>query len=412
MASDRDSLWRNRDFMLLWSGQVVSTIGSSASEVIYPLLILALTQSPAAAGFSAAIRFVPYLVFSLPAGALVDRWDRKRVMIACDIGRALAVISIPVAILFDALTLAQIYLVAFLEGTLFVFFNIAEVAALPRVVETRKLPEATAQNQAAFGVAGIAGPSIGTFLYQSLSRAAPFVFNALSYTVSAISLAYIHTSFRARSTAPRRHLVHEILEGLHWLWEQRVVRHMALLTGGLNMINASVPLILIVRAKEMGADATSIGLIFSIGAVGAVIGAMIGGRIQRRFDFGPIIITIVWLQTLLFPLYAVAPRFWMLGIISSAIYFMSPVYNVVQFSYRVSLIPDALQGRVNSTFRLVAFGFMPVGAALTGLLVEHFGTTWAVAVLAGIYVVFAVATTLNPSVRNAARIDGSKAVGP
>ena len=85
MASDRDSLWRNRDFMLLWSGQVVSTIGSSASEVIYPLLILALTQSPAAAGFSAAIRFVPYLVFSLPAGALVDRWDRKRVMIACDI---------------------------------------------------------------------------------------------------------------------------------------------------------------------------------------------------------------------------------------------------------------------------------------------------------------------------------------
>jgi len=408
MASESDSLWRNRDFMLLWGGQVVSTIGSSASEVIYPLLILALTQSPAAAGFSAAIRFVPYLVFSLPAGALVDRWDRKRVMIVCDIGRALAVITIPIALLFGALTIAQIYVVAFIEGSLFVFFNIAEVAALPRVVEIRKLPDATAQNQAAFGVAGIAGPSIGTFLYQAIGRGFPFVFNALSYIVSAISLACIRKSFRAQPSAAPRHLAHEIIEGLRWLWERRVVRHMALLTGGLNLINASVPLILIVRAKDMGADATHIGIIFSIGAVGAVIGAMIGGRIQKRFEFGPIIITIVWLQALLFPLYAFVPRFWMLGVISSLIYFMSPVYNVVQFSYRLSLIPDALQGRVNSTFRLVAFGFMPIGAALSGLLIEHFGTAWAVFVLTCVYIVLAVATTLNPSVRYAERVDGSK----
>jgi MFS family permease len=408
MASESDSLWRNRDFMLLWSGQVVSTIGSSASEVIYPLLILALTQSPAAAGFSAAIRFVPYLVFSLPAGALVDRWDRKRVMILCDVGRALAVITIPIALLFGALTIAQIYVVAFVEGSLFVFFNIAEVAVLPRVVvEMRKLPDATAQNQAAFGVAGIAGPSIGTFLYQAIGRGFPFVFNALSYIVSAISLACIHKSFRAHPSAARRHLVHEIIEGLRWLWERRVVRHMALLTGGLNLIAASVPLILIVRAKDMDADATHIGIIFSIGAVGAVIGAMIGGRIQKRFEFGPIIITIVWLQAFLFPLYAFVPRFWMLGVISSLIYFMSPIYNVVQFSYRLSLIPDALQGRVNSTFRLVAFGFMPIGAALSGLLIEHFGTAWAVFALTCVFLVLAVATTLNPSVRNAERINGS-----
>ena len=409
MSGGSTSLFRNRDFMLLWSGQVVSTLGSSASEFIYPLLILALTQSPAAAGFSAAVRAVPYLVFSLPAGALIDRWDRKRVMILCDVGRALAVISIPLAMLFDVLTLAQVYVVAFIEGSLFVFFNIAEVAALPRVVETRALPEATAQNQAAFGVAGIAGPSIGTFLYQSFSRAAPFVFDAVSYVVSVVSLAYIRTSFRPERTTTRRHLVREIAEGLAWLWNRRLVRHMALLTGGLNLIFASVPLILIVRAKEMGADPAAIGLIFSIGAAGAVVGAMVGGKVQKRFRFGPIIITIVWLQTLLFPLYAFASQYWMLGVISASIYFMGPVYNVVQFSYRLSLIPDALQGRVNSTFRLLAFGFMPLGAALSGVLIEHFGTSSTVAVFAMVYVLLAIWTSVTPSVRNAQPIEGSKA---
>src|SRR5436190_1583301 len=181
-------LRHNRDFMFLWGGQVVSTLGSMTSQVIYPLLILALTDSPTAAGMAGALRFIPYVVFSLPVGALIDRWDRKRVMICSDIGRAIAVASIPVAMLFDVLTLAQVYLVCLVEGSLFVFFNIAEVAALPRVVPRTQLPEATAYNEAGFGIAGILGPPVGTLLYQALGRAVPFVGNALSYMISFASL--------------------------------------------------------------------------------------------------------------------------------------------------------------------------------------------------------------------------------
>src|SRR5205085_10467462 len=132
---------------------------------VFPLLILAITGSPTAAGIAGALQAVPYLIFSLPVGALVDRWDRKRVMILCDTGRAITLGSIPVALAFNVLTIWQIYIAAFIEGSLFVFFNIAEVAALPRVVPKTQLPEATAQNQAAFAVAGITGPSISTFLY-------------------------------------------------------------------------------------------------------------------------------------------------------------------------------------------------------------------------------------------------------
>src|SRR5205085_455910 len=142
-------LFRNRDYMLLWGGQVVSTLGSSASNVIYPLLILAITDSPAAAGIGAALAHVPYLLFSLPAGALIDRWDRKRVMILCDAGRALTVASIAAALWLDVLSVRQLYAAAFIEGSFFVFFNIAEVAALPRVVPKDQLPQAAAQNEAA-----------------------------------------------------------------------------------------------------------------------------------------------------------------------------------------------------------------------------------------------------------------------
>src|SRR5438105_1203498 len=128
------SLWRNYDYLLLWSGQIISSIGTQVSDLAFPFLVLALTNSPAQAGFVGAAGMLPYLLFSLPAGALVDRWNRKRVMILCDSGRALSLGSIPLAFALGRLTLAQLYIVSLIEGTLFVFFNIAEVASLPRIV--------------------------------------------------------------------------------------------------------------------------------------------------------------------------------------------------------------------------------------------------------------------------------------
>ncbi len=126
------SLWRNRDYMLLWSGQVISTTGTGISGIAFPFLVLLLTNSPLQAGIAGALRALPYVLFSLPVGALIDRWNRKVIMILCDAGRAVALGSIPVALVFGVLTIWQIFIVAFVEGTLFVFFDIAEVACLPQ----------------------------------------------------------------------------------------------------------------------------------------------------------------------------------------------------------------------------------------------------------------------------------------
>src|SRR5438552_7713295 len=132
-------LWRNRDYMLLWSGQVVSALGSNMSNIVFPLLILALTNNDTTlAGIAGALGSLPYLIFSLPVGALIDRWDRKRVMIICDTFRALNSASIPVAMAFDRLTVWQLLINALIEGTFFVFFNIAEVASLSRVVNKKQ----------------------------------------------------------------------------------------------------------------------------------------------------------------------------------------------------------------------------------------------------------------------------------
>jgi predicted MFS family arabinose efflux permease len=391
--------------MLLWSGQVVSTLGSTATSIVYPLLVLALTNSPAAAGVAGALRAAPYLLFSLPVGALIDRWDRKRVMILCDLGRAVAVLSVPIALAFDALTIGQLYAVAFVEGSLFVFFNIAEVAALPRVVPTRQLPQAAAQNEAAFGTVHIVGPSIGTALYQMLGRGAPFIADAISYVASVVSLVLIKTEFRLAKAAPARSLRAEIVEGLRWLWHRPLIRYMAFLTGGLNFVNSAVPIIVIVLAKQMDATDIDIGLIFSIGGIGGIVGSLIGGQIQKRFSFGQVIIFIIWTEALLFPLYLAVPQFFLLGALYALMYVTAPVYNVVQFSYRLSLIPDALQGRVNSTFRLLAFGFNPLGAAASGVLLEYVGATATVITFALWYLLLAFLTTFNTDVRKARPLD-------
>ena len=398
-------LWKNRDYMLLWSGQVVSTLGTTATTIVYPLLVLALTNSPAAAGVAGALRAAPYLLFSLPVGALIDRWDRKLVMILCDLGRALAVLSVPIALWLDALTIGQLYVVAFIEGSLFVFFNIAEVAALPRVVPASQLPQAAAQNEAAFGAVHIVGPSVGTAFYQALGRGAPFIADAISYGVSVVSLLFIRTEFRLARAAPARSLRAEIAEGLRWLWHRPLIRYMAFLTGGLNFVNSAVPIIVIVLAKQMEATDIDIGLIFSIGGIGGILGSLIGGQIQKRYSFGQVIICIIWTEALLFPLYLAVPHFFLLGAIYALLYVMAPIYNVVQFSYRLSLIPDALQGRVNSTFRLLAFGFTPLGAAASGLLLEYAGATATVLVFALWYLLLAVLTTFNDNVRKARPLD-------
>jgi predicted MFS family arabinose efflux permease len=398
------SLFRNRDYMLLWGGQTVSTIGTEVSMVAFPFLVLALTGSPAQAGLMGGLRALPYLLFSLPAGALVDRWNRKTVMILSDSGRALALGSIPLALLLGHLTLAQLYAVSAVEGTLFVFFNLAEVASLPRVVPKEQLPAANAQYSATEGTSALVGPALGGALF-GVAQALPFVADAVSYAASVLSLTAIRARFQGERRAERQRLWREVGEGLSWLWHQPLIRFIALLTGMSNLTSAGFVLIIIVLAQRVQATPFATGLIFTIGGIGGILGSLIASPLQRRLSFGTVIISTSFAWAFLWVAYIFAPNIWVMGAITAASFVLNPIYNVTQLSYRLALIPDALQGRVNSVFRLLAFGGQPLGYALTGAALERFGPISTLAAIGAVQLVMATITALNAHVRHARPIE-------
>ncbi|MGI4792038.1 MAG: MFS transporter [Janthinobacterium lividum] len=368
------SVWRNADYLRLWAGQVVSSIGSQVSGLALPLLILALTHSPAKAGLLAALRGLPYLLLCLPAGALVDRWDPRRVMLLCDTGRALALGSIPLALAFGHLSMVQLGVVTVIEGTLFVFFDQADSNCLVRVVSKAQLGAAVAQNQAIWGVSGLLGPSLGGLLY-GLGRGVPFLTDAISYALSVVAILTLNTDVRpaVRETEVTPNLGAEIVEGLHWLNAHKIIRFIAVLTGGLMLACAGWALILIVLAQKFGATPFTIGLLMATGGVGSIVGSLLAVPLQKRFRFGPLMIGATWVWAITWGLYAFAPNLITLGIVNALSFVIVPIYLGTQYAYRLAQIPDHLQGRVNSVFRLIAFGSGPVGLAVTGLMLQKLG---------------------------------------
>jgi len=392
-------LWRNRDYLLLWAGQAVSILGTQLSQLAFPLLVLALTGSAAQAGFVAAARSVPYLLFALPAGALVDRWSRKPTMILCSAGGAVALGSIALAYALGVLTIGQIVVVSFIEGTLALVFGLAEASALSQVVSREQLPAAIAQREAQYSVGGLLGPPLGGALF-GITHALPFLVDALSYGFSALSLPLIRRPLPGAAKVAGRSLRAEIGEGVSWLWRQPLVRYMAFLTGALNF-TSGLDLIVIVIAQNRGASAAAIGLLFALGGVGGVFGALLAPRIQRRFSFGQVIVGLSWFSCAVFVALAGANSLVAVGAILILQFLATPSYNTVQYSYRLALIPDALQGRVNSAFRLVALGSAPLGLALTGVLLERVGPTTTLLTFAAWLFATAILTTLNRHVRTA-----------
>ncbi len=398
------SLWRNRDYLLLWGGQVISSTGTSVSQLAFPLLVLLLTQSPAQAGIVGALRTLPYLIFSLPAGTLIDRWDRKRVMMVCDLVRGCCLASMPVAFAFGGLSLLQIYVVSVVEGTLFVFFDIAELSCLPNVVDPSQLPAAVAQNQATFGITSLLGPPLGGLLY-SFSSILPFAADALSYLASVLSLRWIRKPFQQERSSASHRVLREVWEGLVWFWDHPLLRIMAVLSCGINLVVVGgSSLLVIVLAQHAHASAVVIGLTVACGGVGGILGSLLAPVVQRHLSFGQAIIGNVWILALLWPLYALVPNVTAIGILATLTYTLGPLYVVINASYRLTLVPDALQGRVNSAVRLISYMSQPLGLAATGILIQWAGTSATVLVGAGVLLAVAIVATASSAVRTTPRL--------
>jgi MFS family permease len=259
----------------------------------------------------------------------------------------------------------------------------------------------TLQNQAAQAGTALVSPPLGGLIFQTLGHTVPFLLDAVSYAASVLSLFFIKTEFQLERKEAPRHLLREIGEGLAWLWNQPLIRFMTFLTGGINFYSNATFLILIILARAKGASPSLIGVMFAITAIGGLAGSLVAPRIQRRFGYAQVIITTVWIGALVNPLFVVAPNVYVLGALGAIGFLTGPIYNAVQFSYRISLIPDALQGRVNSAVRMVAFGTIPLGSALAGILIQTIGNIPAVLVFSAVGISLAILASVNPHIRAA-----------
>jgi MFS family permease len=403
-------LWRNRDFMLLWTGQVVSTVGMRISQLAYPLLVLALTGSPLQAGLVGFAQALPFLLVYLPAGALVDRLDRKRVMLVADLVRAVVLGSLVAALVWDGVTLTHLLAVVFVDTACFVFFQLAESAALPHIVPRVQLPTALAQNQARELGAEVAGQPLGGALF-AVSQVLPFVVDVVSYLLSFVSLLFIRPRLQGDRAPRTQGLLADIAEGLRWLWHQHFLRAIAMLVGATNVVLNALPLVLIVRAQGMGASPGMIGLLLGFAGVAAIVGALVAPWLYRRIPGRIVIVGSLWLWAAGTAVLVWMPTPLSLGAAAGASSVIGPLFNVVVTNYRYALAPDRLQARTQSAMRLVGWGSIPLAPLVAGVLLETTGSTGALLALAGLMFAVALVTTGARTVRHAPRVEDLQPAG-
>lgn len=407
VRSSKQSLWHNRDYLLLWCGQAISTIGGSVSDLAFPLLVLAISGSPFQAGLVEALNTLAAALVILPAGVLVDRWNRKHVMFFCDLCRLLSMASIPLALALGHLTIYQLYITALIEGITARLFDLAHTASLAQVATDEQLSTAVALDEVMEGTTALGGPSLGGLLY-GISRTLPFLADALSYAVSLLTLFLIRTPFQGQRNSERRHMLVEVREGVTWMWRQPFLRAMTLLMASSSLVIAGSTLTIIVLAQQRHATPLLIGGIFALGGIGSIIGASLAPFFKKHLSVGQAVLLTRWLFALLWPLYALVPMAWMMGLVDFGVGFSDPIEDVAYFSYRLKLIPEELRGRVLSVCRLFPAITRPLGLLITGVLLQTLGAVPTLLISWLALLASALVITGSRSIRRAGRDEAGK----
>ena len=374
---------RERDFRRFWAGESVSLFGDQITLIALPLAgVLALHASAAEMGYLTAAEIAPALVFSLHAGAWLDRYGHRReTMIATVVGRAALLATIPAAYWLGILTLAQLYIVGFLIGTLSVFFFVAYTTLFVSLVPRERYLEANSLLNGSRAFSFVGGPSIGGLLVQALSAPGALIADAVSFLVSAFTLSSIKPVEPPTEEAQSGH----VKAGLRYLWRSPVIRASLLATATINFFNFVFWALFILYAnRTLGVTPGVLGLVLGAASIGGVTGSILAGRISRRFGVGPAFVAscVVFTAPLLLVPYAHGP-YWVILALLFAAEFLSGfgvmILDIVGGSIKTALIPDRLRARVAGAYMVVNYGVRPVGALVGGALGTWIGlrtTLW------------------------------------
>ncbi|HVP75174.1 MAG TPA: MFS transporter [Gaiellaceae bacterium] len=372
-------LWGHADFLKLWTGQSISELGSQVSQLAIPWVALVTLKSSA---FEIAtlgtVQFLPFVLFTLPAGVWVDWVSRRLVLIVGDIGRALLLATIPLTFVLGVLTLWQLYVVAFLVGVHTVFFDVAYQSYLPSLIDREALVEGNSKLQVTVSGAGVAGPGLAGILIRVATAPYAILVDAFSFVVSGGFTVAIRKREERQREREQRRLLPELWEGLRYVLGHRYLRPQALSTGISNFFtNVAFAILIVYAHRRLGLSSFAIGLALSIGAFGWMLGASQADRMRRLFGVGGATIigsAISGPSLLLVPF---APRGDVAVVFLAAadivLGFGAVVYNIQQVSLRQTITPTRIQGRMNATMRFLVWGTIPLGSLTGGALAATLG---------------------------------------
>jgi MFS family permease len=425
-APSRLGLLRHPNFARLWGAATVSLFGTQVSQIAIPFIAAVLLDASAAeVGLLTTIEFLPFLLFTLPAGVWVDRFPKKRILILGDLGRAVMLASIPVAFALDGLTIWQLYVVGFVNGVMTVFFDVADQSYLPSILERDELVEGNSKLQVSGSSAQILGQPLGGGIVAVLSAPVAVLVDAASFVGSAALILSIRermgrTRDGASLTDPAAAVAGDaidgpiiegsvaaeaaaaagppistsgmrlqIMEGLRYIFGHAYLGNIAATTGTSNLFaNIGFAIFPVFAYRTLELEPAQVGTIGGLGGAGVLIGALIASRVQGRLGVGRTIILSAAVSGplgLLLPLSTPEMAF---GLLSAFFFFSSMnnvLYNIAQVSLRQAITPDHLLGRMNATMRFLVWGTIPVGSLIGAGLSEIVGvrtTIWISAILA------------------------------
>ena len=380
------SIRRRRGFAPLFASATVSEAGSRVTVLVVPVIgATTLAAGPFAMGVLSAAGMAAFLVVGLPAGALVDRWRPRRVMVVCDLVRAALLVSVPAVGVLGVLTFAQLVVVAFAVGVATVFADVAAQSVLPSLVGGDDLVRANSVLMTGTSAAEVAGPGLGGLLLRVLAAPLVLLVDVLSFLVSAVLLLRVPAPPRPEQSGPRRSLGAEIGEGLRYVLGHPVLRRITLCTALVNLGSGLREAVVVLFAlRELGLSPSAFGLVLSVGAAGGLLGAAAAGPLAGIVGQARIV-PVAALATVPFvaltALAGAAPAV-LLAVSSAGFAGAAVVYNVAQVSMRQRTCPPELLGRMNASIRTIVWGTPPLGALIGGALAGVVGfvpVLWAAA---------------------------------
>lgn len=387
---------------MLWIGQLLSDTGSQIGLLAYPLLILALTHSAVLAGVVGTARAITVLCLQLPAGAVSDRWDRRRTMIVCDTMRAVLLALLGILIVAHLASWPVVLVVSMIEAGAGALFGPAAAAALPAIVPDGQLEQAWAATEARGYGASLAGPALGGVLF-GLGRAVPFLADAVSYGISFGTVNRIRGRFRPRQAADRKALWREVADGLQLVWQAPILRAVVIQAPLVNFAFNGVLFTITLALRQHGTSTAVIGLVQAAMAAGGLLGAVLAPLLQGRVSLGTLATAITLAGALLFGTAALLIPSPLVAVPVAISLLLAPAVNAALFAVMLRSAPEEMRGRVNNTVVMAATALAALAPLVAGLLVQHASGAWAVGAFAVTQAVAAVLCLVLPGLRQAER---------